>query len=132
MSYFTMQEFNISNSVIPRDINFKIREYHIKPLDKVREKFGKPVRISQRSGWRPLWWEKSMGRSGKSEHVFRGKGASDVTCDNFSKNKDDLLDLLMYKTEYKRIADYGTFFHCDYKGSKRILFDRNWRRLLEF
>jgi len=125
-NYFTISEFNISGEPIPEGVADKILQYHIIPMNIVRDKLGVPIYPSVKSGFRPLWWELENNRSGESEHVFVNDGATDWTCINFHRHKNELLELIIKHTRYTRIAVYDTFFHCDYKGGKRKLFDKNW------
>jgi len=120
---FNMSEFNISGSDIPEDVADKLLKYHIAPMQTVRNLFKKPIYPSEKSGYRPLSWELAKGRSGNSQHTFAYKGAVDWTCNDFSDNKEELLKLIIENTNYKRIAVYNTFIHCDYKGDKRQLFN---------
>lgn len=120
-NYFTLSECCIDKSKdIPQDIADKLLKYHIVPMNKVREKLGKPVWPSQDSGWRPLEWELSRGRSGKSQHTFQGKGAIDWTAEDLG----ELFELILRYTDYKRIAVYpdAHFIHCDMNSNDRQLF----------
>lgn len=124
-----ISDFNISGQPIPEDVVDKIYEYHFIPLSKISAKLN--AKPSVKSSYRPRWWELKMGRSGNSQHCYYGKGATDVTCDDFKENKYSLLDELIGKTEYTRFAMYDTFIHCDYAHSidDRWVFDNNWKRL---
>jgi len=135
---FTISEFNISGRPIPETVADKILKYHIAPMQKVRNKLGKSVTPSLKSGYRSPSWEKSKGRSGTSQHTFKGKGAVDWTCEDFEHNKNELLRLIMLHTQYTRMAIYDSFIHCDYKPTptgKRHLFksgaDSKWEFLRE-
>lgn len=112
----------ITGSMITLEIADKIILYHISPIQSVEIVLGKKIWASKRSGYRPVEWEWSRGRSGNSQHCFKEKGAVDWTCDNFAKNKNNFIELLIQMTEYKRIAVYDGFVHCDYKGEHRQLF----------
>lgn len=125
---FKISEFNISGKSIPEDIADKILKWHITPMIPVRVEIGTTVWASQSSGYRSTYWEKSRGRSGNSQHTFKGKGAVDWTCYNFTINKDVLLELIIKYTNYSRIAVYDNFIHCDYKvtsSGKRELYSSN-------
>jgi hypothetical protein len=117
-SYIKPSELNISGDPIPNEVADKMVEYHIIPMNAVRAALGLPVLASEKSGWRPLWWEKNNGRDGSSEHIYNGMGAVDWTCQDFQKNKDKFLKLIIELTEYTRISIYATFIHCDYKPTK--------------
>lgn len=117
-SHIKPSELNISGDPIPNDVADKMVEFHIIPMNAVREALGLPVWASEKSGWRPFWWEKKNGRDGTSQHVFLEKGAVDWTCQNFQQNKDKFLKLIIELSVYTRIAVYATFIHCDYKPTK--------------
>lgn len=130
---FSISEFNISGEAIPEKIADKILRWHIQPMQTVRKQLNKLIEgdvklfPSLKSGFRPYSWEIKNKRSGKSQHTFGQKrtgiiyaselGAVDWTCTNFIKNKTQLLKLIIKHTEYKRIAIYNTFIHCDYKDT---------------
>jgi hypothetical protein len=134
-NYFTIRELCITGDTVPVNIADKLIKYHILPMNSVREELGIPITASQKSGYRPAWWEIAHNRSGDSQHTFEGKGAVDWTCKDFSENKDKLLELIIQNTEYKRVAVYNTFIHCDYKGEGRKLFksgsDSHWEFVRE-
>jgi len=124
--WFTFKSMNISGGEIPSDVAQKILDWHMIPMSYVRELLGIKIWASQKSCWRPVWWEHSKGRSGNSQHCFKGKGATDWTCENFVYNKDKLLKAIIENTDYTRMCVYDTFIHCDYKetkNNKRILFE---------
>ena len=112
---FKISEFNISGETIPEVIADKILKYHIQPMQDVREELGYAIFPSQKSGYRSRKWEIDHGRSGKSQHVFDGKGAVDWTCNVFIERKDELLDSMIKHTAYTRFAIYNGFIHADYK-----------------
>jgi len=122
-NYFKLSDFNISGNPIPEDVADKILLYHILPLNKVRAHLGIPVWPSAKSGYRSLSWERSKGRSGNSQHVFKGKGATDVTCEDFDENKGALLDALIKLTDYTRFCMYDSFIHVDYAGLERWVYE---------
>jgi len=130
---FKISEFNISGRPIPETIADKILEYHIAPIQPLREEMDIPMWPSDKSGYRSPSWEKKKGRNGKSQHTFKEKGAVDWTCEDFLKNKEDFLKGIIKYTDYTRIAIYDTFLHCDYKetsSGKRQIFkstpDSKW------
>ena len=114
---FSLSEFNISGKPIPEDVCDKILKWHIQPMQRVRNVFKKAIWPSQESGYRSPAWEKSKGRNGNSRHTFKGKGAVDWTCSQFTKNNKDLLNLIIEHTDYTRMAVYSSFIHCDYKAT---------------
>ena len=114
---FNISDFNISGKPIPEAIADKILKWHIAPMQRVRNIFNGAIWASQKSGYRSPHWERSKGRSGNSQHTFRGKGAVDWTCREFSSNYERLLDLIVKETDYTRIAIYNSFIHCDYKAT---------------
>jgi hypothetical protein len=133
MNYFKTEEFIIEPSMrageraIPLHVIDKIWTVHIPILNEVRFQYGKPIIISENSGYRSREWEIRNSRSGKSEHTFRNLGAVDVTCDDL----DILFDLLT-RTNYKRICRYETFIHCDMQGMHQRLFTNTkdgWKEL---
>jgi hypothetical protein len=114
---FNISEFVIDGKPVPVEITDKILHYHIMPLQAVRNALGVAIWPSQNSGYRSKEWELSHGRSGNSQHCFKGKGAVDLT---FSGDIDKLLDAVIEHTEYTRMAVYydnnTPFIHCDYKS----------------
>lgn len=115
---FSLKEFLITQPKnISLEIADKLYKYHIIPMVPVRNELGLPMTASKNSGYRPEWWEKKRKRSGNSQHVFRGYGAVDWTCEDFPENKAHLLALIIKHTEYTRMAVYNSFIHCDYKES---------------
>lgn len=118
--YFAkLQEFIITGSAnISAEIADKLYQFHIMPMQPVRETLGVWLTASEHSGYRPRQWELKKGRSGNSEHTFTGKGAVDWTCKDFVKNKSKLLELIIKHTSYTRICIYDGFIHCDYKLTK--------------
>lgn len=130
-NYFKVSEFCISDEPVPLDIADKILKFHIVPLNKVREDLGFAIWPSQRSGYRPVWWEKKKGREGNSQHTFKGNGAVDLTCKDFADNKWLLLDALIRLTDYTRLAIYPTFIHVDYGSMERWVYDENWVKQYE-
>lgn len=89
----------------------KLKDHHLENLNAARNYVG--VAIIVLSGFRPVWWERLQGRSGKSLHTFKGFGAVDITCAAAFISK--LKEALFLKTDYTRIAYYPkqNFFHCD-------------------
>lgn len=121
MNYFTIEEFNTSNSVIPEIIKDKILNNFISPLHNVRVFYNKPIYI--RSGWRPVEYNKSINGASNSEHLYKKTGAADVspTPTGIIPNKkdmDELESLLINSGKFSRIARYKTFFHIDHKEPK--------------
>lgn len=130
-TFFKVSDFNITGKPVPEDVADKIYLYHILPLNKVRSALGIPVWPSEKSGYRPEWWEKARGRQGNSQHVFKGKGATDVTCEDFAENKGVLLEALIKLTDYTRFCIYPTFIHVDYAGLERWVYENTpsgWQR----
>lgn len=117
-NYFTISEFCISPQLLPHYVADAILVNHILQMNKVREKHGHPIWVSQHSGWRPEEWEKERGRDGTSEHTFKflwpaGRGAADYT----AKDLVTVVKLIKENTNYQRIAYYPhhNFVHCDFK-----------------
>lgn len=124
-----ISDFNRTGEPIPEDVADKIVEHHLLPLLRLQQVVDFTIKVSMKSGYRPLWYELEKGRDGTSQHTFDDLGAADLTCDNWRKNKKAFLMALRLHTEYTRIADYGSFFHCDHKPDPRgrVLFDKAWK-----
>jgi hypothetical protein len=132
-----IESYDIANGGFPKDVEKKVRICHMMPLmivDDLLKMKNIQIEISLRSSYRSLAWEKRKGRSGSSEHSFKGLGAVDLTCNDFAKNKDTLLDALKKTTDYTRLAVYNSFIHCDYKNDydERIVYDSKWARIEKF
>ena len=131
--FATLKEFLITRpKTVALDIADKLYQFHIIPMQKVREELGVWITASERSGHRPKWWEFKKGRNGTSQHVYEdewinGSGAVDWTCKDFKTNKNRFLELIIKHTNYTRICVYDTFIHCDYKDTKN-----NVRQLFEY
>lgn len=115
---FKLSEFNISGEPIPEEVADKILHKHILPMQPVREELNIPMFPSLKSGYRSVWWEKTHGRSGGSQHTFIEDGATDWTCQDFQDHKDQMLESMIKHTDYTRIAIYDGFIHADYKPTK--------------
>ena len=129
-NYFERDEFYKEGTIVSDNVTRKI-DKHIGELNPVRGKLGVPVHISKNSGYRPVAYELSKGRSGKSQHCYVGEGAVDVTCE---AGKFQRLYELLQDSGYKRICLYPDkmFIHCDYKGDERVMFvdtGNGWKRL---
>ncbi|WP_421809073.1 hypothetical protein [Flagellimonas sp.] len=125
-----ISDFNISGKDIPQDVADKILDFHLRPLERVQECVSFKISVSQKSGYRPRWWELNKGRSGNSQHCFYGKGATDVTCDDFKDNFNEFLGALIDNTDYTRFAIYDSFIHCDYAmQDERWVFNKDWERM---
>lgn len=117
-NYFHITEFIINpamrvpEAAIPVHVADKIINHHLPILNNLRAAFGSPVIVSEYSGYRPVSWEKDHGRSGESEHTFKGKGAVDITVRNRVNNFHELL----MRSDYNRICWYPDkgFWHCDF------------------
>jgi len=103
--------------------------HHIRVIQEIRDSINLPIYASQKSGFRSVGYEKSMGRSGNSEHTFSGGGAVDWTCSDV-----EILLPALRESEYTRVAYYPNkkFIHCDFKGNERLFFvssnDNKWIR----
>lgn len=111
--FFILKEFLITGDTVPSDVADKIYKNFILVLSPIRKKLGAPIWISKRSGYRPKWWEWLHGRSGNSEHTFKGMGAADLT----SNKLLELLEILKKDSPFTRICYYPHhgFIHVDYK-----------------
>ena len=124
-----VSDFNITGRAIPQGIADKIVKHHLIPLWGVEEELPFKIFVSQKSGYRPHWYEIKKGRPGDSQHCFLMKGAVDLSCEDFINNKDLLLNALVSLTKYTRIAEYNSFFHLDYRNTDRWLYDKNWNKI---
>lgn len=120
-----LHEFLITQpKTIVLEVADKLYQFHIIPMQKVREELGVWVTASEKSGYRPKWWEIWKKRDGTSQHVYKdewinGSGAVDWTCKDFKQNKDEFLRLIIKHTNYTRICLYDNFIHCDYKDTPK-------------
>lgn len=127
---FKISEFCITYGDVPQDVADKILTHHIVPMLVVRKEMGAPITASQNSGYRSYKYERSKGRSGNSQHTFKGKGAVDWK----AKDLDKLEELIIKHTDYTRVTRYKNFIHCDYAptaGNHRQYFvsggDSKWK-----
>lgn len=112
---FTIDEFCIEDKPIPVSVADKLLKYHILPMQLVRDVMQIPIWASKKSGYRSEEYEKSKGRSGNSQHCFKGKGAVDwTTATDFIP---ELIENIMKYTNYTRVTYYpnNNFIHCDFK-----------------
>ena len=132
-NYFSIKEFCITPQLLTIEVADAIFMFHILPMNVVRKKHGRPIKVSLNSGYRPEDYELGKGRSGTSEHCFKtlwpmGQGAADYT----SRDLPGLVKLLMKYTKYTRITYYKkkNFIHCDFKhieGGKRAYYEADSR-----
>jgi len=132
MNYFGIKEFNTSNAELKEEIKVKIIENFINPLNPIRIAFGKFIFV--RSGYRPELYNKQVGGGKHSQHLFKSKGACDISPTKSgvkpTKADMDLLETVLIESgQFTRIARYKTFFHCDYKGSIRALYNSKWVKI---
>ena len=119
-----IKSYDIAGFGLPRKVDSVVVVAHMRPLQAVEKKIrllcGEDIKleVSFKSSYRSVKWEESKGRSGFSEHTYKKLGATDVTCANFSENKDLLLKCLIEETDYTRIAMYNSFIHVDYKNER--------------
>ena len=133
--YFKIKDFCITGDKVPIIVADKIMNNFIVPLSKLRsEIINFPVFVSQNSGYRPYLYEKKRGRSGKSEHVFKGEGAADLTCYEPSQVKE-LYEILLKHSDFTRVCYYpnSNFVHADYKTSEHKAYidysdGKGWRK----
>ena len=118
MSHFKYSEFLIlgghrADLPLTAELADKILA-HIEQLNAVRSAINMPVTIT--SAYRPVWWERTRGRSGESEHTFVGMGAVDLACGDM-----ELLIDALGMSKYIRICYYpgSNFVHCDFKFPER-------------
>lgn len=131
-SIHDIKSYDIEGKGLPSNVELKVRAIHIPALSIIEDNmpFYVKLYVSIKSAYRSKEWEKSKGRSGYSEHTFSNLGAVDVTCDNFHKNKDRLLQELIDRSPYTRIAVYQNFIHCDLKNSwnDSYVYNSKWVR----
>lgn len=112
-----ISSYDITGKGFDKKVEQMVRTCHMEPLIKTEEYIGSfCLYVSLKSSWRPNWWEKQKGRSGFSEHTYNFMGATDITCDDFENNKEELLLALIKCTNYTRFAIYNGFIHADYKN----------------
>lgn len=117
---FTISEFLIDKSEqLNYQIADKILAHHIAIIQPIRDTMRCAIWPSESSGYRSIYWEKMHGRSGTSQHCFRGKGAVDYTC--HLPRLRELFDLLK-TSNYMRVCLYPTFIHCDHYGLHKQVF----------
>lgn len=122
-NYFKLSDFIIDpklrqdHASVPLHVAEKLVRYHLPILNGIREALGFPVIISAHSGYRSYEWEIIHGRSGYSEHTFKGLGAVDLTCQPACLPE---LKKALLASEYSRIAwyEHKRFFHCDFKDGE--------------
>ncbi len=117
MYWCSISELCIVGDSVPLDVVDKILQFHIIPMTPVRGFLGFPITASQRSGYRPKWYELQRGRSGLSQHCFEDKGAMDWTTPE-QKNLNKLFEAICKFTPYTRVCIYPNngFIHADYKN----------------
>lgn len=136
MINFSISEFIIDDSIIiPTEVADKIIKHHISIAQPIRDLLGCSIWPSQKSSYRPEYYELKQGRSGNSQHCFKGNGAVDWTSgDRF---KVDLLWEELKKSSYKRVCYYpeNGFIHCDHYGNEKVNFvcdsstNNKWKRI---
>jgi LysM repeat protein len=116
----------ITPNPVPLNVMDSLIVFHYLPIREVMKQSGLTIWASLKSGYRPRDYEIATGRGAGSQHTFEivnkdGTGAVDWTTD---KQYLDLLEVeLIRSTNYKRIARYKGFIHCDYKdidGTRRL------------
>ena len=131
-----LSSYDIAGKGLPSKVENIVYVAHIAPLllaeQYIKNKYCKDIgiSISLRSSYRSLEWERSKGRSGYSEHTYNFLGASDITCKDFEKNKEILLEALIAVTRYTRLAVYNGFIHGDYKNAQddACVYNDKWVR----
>lgn len=120
---FRLKEFTIVDEIPPTIID-KLLIHHILPMVEIARNFDGYITTNNNSGYRPAEVEKRLGRNGKSEHCFHGKGAVDWTTSHLKM--PEFLQLLWEFSPYTNMV-YNTalnYVHCDYSlgNGQRILF----------
>lgn len=117
-----IKSYDITGKGFDKKIEQVVRVCHMNYLTYIdrliHKKYGFNIYVSLKSSWRPKWWERMKGRSGRSEHAYGFLGATDITCDDFKNNWQILLKYLIKHTDYTRLAVYhkSGFIHGDYKN----------------
>ena len=130
IGYFSTQEFVKFDPRASAKTYGKIISI-IKILNPIRSALKQPIVILSAS--RSLEHEKSMGRTGKSQHYYpNGKGAVDVTCK--PEKLEELYNLLLGCDKISRVCIYreNGFIHFDFKKSdhKKYVYDgEKWARV---
>lgn len=122
---FRLHEFLFSDFFSPRQQKMVIESYESESLE-VRHNLVKLARnlqvlrdhlgcaVSVNIGYRPLWWEKKQGRSGKSRHVKMM--AADIIAEDYAPSAvQDAIEQLIEegKMDEGGLGRYHTFTHYD-------------------
>jgi hypothetical protein len=109
---FTISELCITTEPLRLEVADKLLK-HIEIIQPIRDLIGMPIWASEKSGYRPVWYELQRNRSGNSEHTFKRNGAIDWTCRDMK-----YLVRLLKESKYKRVCYYPNhhFAHCDFKA----------------
>lgn len=107
--YFDYREFCIEDSDCGSVVLDKLYRNFILPLSAIREKYGRKIHVSKKSGYRSVRYELSRDRSGDSEHTFVHGGAVDLIWSPI------LQDLIMESKCFGRVIVYPDrgFMHLD-------------------
>lgn len=110
--YFTYEEFDSPD--IPGSGKQEINQELVKVLDKVREDYGKPMRVN--SAYRSNEHNAKVGGVKNSQH--RLGNAADIHISN--QGDGDRLEKLFiqHAGEECGIGRYNTFIHLDVRGTK--------------
>lgn len=89
-------------------------------LQTLRDKINKPIHVN--ISYRPVWYEESKGRNGKSRHT-KGEAADIRVEDMTPKELKDVIEELIIEGKMLQggLSAYPTFVHYDigYNGQKR-------------
>lgn len=88
-----------------------------KNLQVLRDHLNAAIKIN--IGFRPVWWEKRKGRSGKSMHC-KGMAADIVVSGHTSFQVATAIEKLISEGKMKQggLKGYGTFTHYDIRGTR--------------
>lgn len=128
-----VSDFCITDEAIPQDIADKILTNFIMPINNFTQALGINVFVSKKSGWRPIPYEFSKNRSGRSEHTFsKDRGATGLgAADIITEHRSDMSLLgfwLLSQSPFRRITYYRNkgFYHVDYASKDNRLFFEDW------
>lgn len=118
MKRLKISDYSIVPGLIPIDVADKIL-VHIEIMAEISKLIGYDVFVSNKSGYRPVPYEKSKKRTGRSEHCFLGLGAADYACEKLDRLYHAIID-----SKYTRIALYpdNKFIHADFASSRKKIF----------
>ena len=114
---------------VPVHVVEKLVKKHMPNLQHARDIVRVPIHVT--SGYRPVEWEHSKGRSGESQHTFQDDGAVDVS---LFRNTGKWTEFFFaIRPLYSRIAWYPiqNFMHLDFHANSGLFISRHgtWQRV---